>query len=332
MPIISNFPTGIDGSAYGTCSTASDVAAKTVTFSGFKLVTGASVKVKFLNENEASNITLNVNETGAKAIMYHGNPIGSNTIKANGVYEFSFDGTNWDYVGALGSNAGTVQKVETNAILLASEWQGEEAPFTYCVNFPKHSNTKDFVELFIDTSATDEQLAAIQAANIAKGYWQDNTTLVLVAHGEKPEIDVPVVFYTEEVVITQEYQAVVKEVDFTLFASEWQGTEVPFTYELEFPKHDNQTDYVKLMAKEETTPEEMAVLDSLNIKKAEWATNKTLVLYAYGTKPEIDLPITVAVDSLFGSVNLDYYTKEETEALITSMIEESWTSIIGGAY
>lgn len=55
--------------AFGTCSTAADVAEKTVTVTGgastFTLYTGVSVRIKFTNANTASNPTLNVNNTGA---------------------------------------------------------------------------------------------------------------------------------------------------------------------------------------------------------------------------------------------------------------------------
>lgn len=108
MPIISNFPTGIDGSAYGICSTKSNVSAKTVSYSGFKLVTGSSVKVKFINGNTAENPTLNVNSTGEKQITYLGAPISKTVIKEHGVYEFLFDGTNWDFVGSIDNDDSTL--------------------------------------------------------------------------------------------------------------------------------------------------------------------------------------------------------------------------------
>ena len=61
-----------DGTAnrvnYGTCSTAAGTAAKTVACTGFALVTGAEITVKFTVTNTAANPTLNVNNTGAKFI------------------------------------------------------------------------------------------------------------------------------------------------------------------------------------------------------------------------------------------------------------------------
>ncbi len=62
-----------DGSAnvvhFGKCTTAADVSSKVVTLSGFTtLVDGARISVYFMYGNTASDCTLNVNGTGARAI------------------------------------------------------------------------------------------------------------------------------------------------------------------------------------------------------------------------------------------------------------------------
>lgn len=89
---------------YGTCSTAAATAAKVVSLTGFTLVTGATVKVKFTVTNTASSPTLNVNSTGAKAIMYRGSAISAGYLAANRVYEFVYDGTDWELVGDINTN------------------------------------------------------------------------------------------------------------------------------------------------------------------------------------------------------------------------------------
>lgn len=81
---------------YGVCSIASSTADKTVTTSvPFVLEAGARVSVKFNNTNTASNMTLNVNSTGAKNVYFNSSPVGAYVILANNVYEFIYDGTNW---------------------------------------------------------------------------------------------------------------------------------------------------------------------------------------------------------------------------------------------
>lgn len=92
---------------YGTCGTAAATTAKTVALTGFKLVTGAKVAVKFTvtNTGAVGSLTLNVNSTGAKNIKYrNGNLPSAGTLAANRVYEFVYDGTYWQLIGDLDTN------------------------------------------------------------------------------------------------------------------------------------------------------------------------------------------------------------------------------------
>lgn len=98
-------PSGITGAGvyYGVCSTAGATAAKTVTLSrgdGFALATGVTVFIKFTAANTASNPTLNVNGTGAKALMQYGTTAMSTNQqstgwRANSIVALTYDGTNW---------------------------------------------------------------------------------------------------------------------------------------------------------------------------------------------------------------------------------------------
>lgn len=84
---------------YTTCSTAAGTGAKVVALTNFALTTGSCVRVKFTNTNTAGNVTLNVNNTGAKPIMQYGVvPVGTDVSiswNAGEVVEFVYDGTNW---------------------------------------------------------------------------------------------------------------------------------------------------------------------------------------------------------------------------------------------
>lgn len=85
---------------YGVCETAKATAAKTVTVTGnFTLETGATIAVKFTNTNTASSPTLNVNETGAKAIKRYGTTAAGTAAysswQAGQVVIFVYDGTQW---------------------------------------------------------------------------------------------------------------------------------------------------------------------------------------------------------------------------------------------
>ena len=85
---------------YGVCDTAAGTATKVVTVDNFSLETGAVVIVKFANANTASSPKLNVNGTGAKAIMRYGTTAASTSSGSSGWYAgavsiFVYDGTNW---------------------------------------------------------------------------------------------------------------------------------------------------------------------------------------------------------------------------------------------
>lgn len=87
---------------YGTCNTAAATAAKTVSISGFSLVTGARIAVKFSYTNTASSPTLNVNSTGAKSITLRNSAIGEDFFLAGKIYDFIYNGSSWDLVtGAI---------------------------------------------------------------------------------------------------------------------------------------------------------------------------------------------------------------------------------------
>lgn len=100
---------------YGTCSTEAGTAAKVVSLSGFALKTGSRVMVKFTVTNTAGSPTLNVNGTGAKSIMYRGAAISAGYLAANRVYEFVYDGTNYELIGDINTDTDTDTKV-TNTL------------------------------------------------------------------------------------------------------------------------------------------------------------------------------------------------------------------------
>ena len=91
--------------AYGTCATAAATAAKTITLSGnaqWTLTTGSVIMVYFSTSNSASNVTLNVNGTGAYPIWYNNAEYTSNgtayTGYAKRVIVYMFNGTHWVWV------------------------------------------------------------------------------------------------------------------------------------------------------------------------------------------------------------------------------------------
>lgn len=88
---------------YTTCSTAAATVDKAVTLDNFVLTTGSKVYVKFTVANTASNPTLNVSGTGAKAIIFNNANIPASYLKI-GLYEFIYDGTYWNFIGGGGGS------------------------------------------------------------------------------------------------------------------------------------------------------------------------------------------------------------------------------------
>lgn len=108
-------------SHYGTCSTAAATAAKVVSCTNYTLVTGSRIIVKFTVTNTAAvaNLTLNVNSTGAKAIKYrNANLSSAGVLAANRVYEFIYDGTNYQIVGDLDTNTNTTYTADDTTLAL----------------------------------------------------------------------------------------------------------------------------------------------------------------------------------------------------------------------
>lgn len=98
---------GFDGSAnvnhYATCSSAIDLAAKTVDLANFTLAVGATAIITFINGNKATSPTLNINSTGDKAIINAGQAL--NVVNAGTTLMVVYDGTNYQVVGGIGGAA-----------------------------------------------------------------------------------------------------------------------------------------------------------------------------------------------------------------------------------
>lgn len=96
------------GYGVGTCSTAGDNAAKTVTINNYVLKKGGIVAVHFLYAFQTTNPTLNVNGTGAKPIVQFGEAIAPGRVKYNTVLTMMFNGTSFDVIAMESYTASAV--------------------------------------------------------------------------------------------------------------------------------------------------------------------------------------------------------------------------------
>lgn len=95
-----NVKYSIASTAYGYCQTAAVAAAKVVDMTGFTLLEGTTIHVKFQYANTAANPTLNVNGTGAKNIVLYGTEKAGTAAETSGwqagaVVSLTYDGTSW---------------------------------------------------------------------------------------------------------------------------------------------------------------------------------------------------------------------------------------------
>lgn len=138
---------------YGECSTPGDTQAKTVTVENFSLETGVRVLVKFTVDNTAIAPTLAVNSTTAKSIMYRGSAISSTALKANRIYEFVYDGTDWELIGDLDSTSFiiTAEATDDNVVILTGASGSNKVTYDakHAKKGPSNGYTSDNTTTFI---------------------------------------------------------------------------------------------------------------------------------------------------------------------------------------
>lgn len=107
------------GQGYGTCATAAATAAKVVTLSGYTLIVGGYVGVKFTYSVPA-NATMNINSKGAKAIYYKGAAITSGVINAGDTAIFLYNGSQYHLI-AIDTDRAKITSLESamNGLSLA---------------------------------------------------------------------------------------------------------------------------------------------------------------------------------------------------------------------
>ena len=93
------------GIGYGICDTAASTTAKVATLSGYNLVQNGVVAIQFDNAVSAGS-TLNINNQGAKPILYKGVAIVDKVIKAGNTATFYYDGTSYQLVAVDNPSGG----------------------------------------------------------------------------------------------------------------------------------------------------------------------------------------------------------------------------------
>ena len=86
------------------CTTEASTSAKTVNATGYVLAEGVQCNIRMVNANTANGVTLNINDTGAKALYYNGVQAStSNSWVAGEVLEVYYDGTQYQCASVAGT-------------------------------------------------------------------------------------------------------------------------------------------------------------------------------------------------------------------------------------
>lgn len=91
----------IEISHYAYCDTPGNISEKTIELSGFSMMIGAKVTVRFQHTDVIGNPTLNVSGTGAHPIRYHSLNIPPNYIQSGAALDLVYAGARWEVVGDL---------------------------------------------------------------------------------------------------------------------------------------------------------------------------------------------------------------------------------------
>ncbi|MCI8418479.1 MAG: hypothetical protein HFI33_13475 [Lachnospiraceae bacterium] len=253
-------PTSIDelsgsekllSSNYGICSTSATATEKIVDCEDFSLVNGTEITVKFLSSNTVDNITLNVNNTGAKDIYYKDTPIARNYLQKNGTYSFRYNGTYYEFVGDSNTASGIVStesdglcpklegtgekylrddgtwntpngnaSLDIPVTLLSSDWIGNSAPYSLTLSLPEIREGMTPLYMLDDSAVSDKIWDYMQYAySLITGYSTKYAEITFYA-ADKPDRDVYIILKgvpTQQLEFVDNTVAVVVPIDgFTL--------------------------------------------------------------------------------------------------------------------
>lgn len=186
-------PTGATGpigpagnpSFFGTCATAAATSTKVVSCANYTLQSGTLIAVYFTTAQTATDIALNINNTGAKSLKFKGEVLVNNTTigwTANSTILFSYDGEYYQIVGIIGGTFISTQ------LLAASNWSNK----VYSLESAYPSSLYD-IELSIGSTTTDAMCDALANARIVGSA----TTNIITALGTQPAIDISVAIFVK---------------------------------------------------------------------------------------------------------------------------------------
>lgn len=152
------------GIGYGVCSTSASTAAstaRTVSMTGFSLVTGAIVVVSFTNGIGVANAKLSVNSTTAKQIYYRGSALDSDTVHAGDVVSMIYNGTYWHILSIEKPIDNALSSTSNNAVrnkVITTALDGKQNKLTPGTGISIATGTTDTISVNFGTVSSGNTL------------------------------------------------------------------------------------------------------------------------------------------------------------------------------
>lgn len=157
-----------------TCNSSDNDVIKIVDYTGFVLETGSRVLVKFTNDNTASNPKLNVNDTGAKSIMYNNAIIEANVLVKNSIYEFVYDGTNYNLEPQFRGDPQYYKAMYDPIPVKFTDTSGVVHSYTGTIKYVEFTYTGTETDFKVEASSIQSILVNVNASDFNTGD-SDNT-------------------------------------------------------------------------------------------------------------------------------------------------------------
>ena len=139
QPLVTTGSTAPLGFGYGVCETAGATAAKTVSMTNTVLTPGGIIAVNFQNAFTASNPTLSVNGSAAKAIKLYGNAMPMGKVHNNTILVMYYDGTQFNVIAIQSQTAaaptGFVDLALPSGLLWCEHNVGASTPYEHGLYF-----------------------------------------------------------------------------------------------------------------------------------------------------------------------------------------------------
>lgn len=141
---------------YGICETDSDIAEKIVPCTGFTLIEGARIAVKFIHDNSATEPLLKVGNNLATPIFYKENNIEPDKLISNVIYEFIYTNGHFDLVPGILYDNEIQEAIEEESEQRKSALKFLTARVDEIAKLPEGSTTGDaeVVDIRIGTDGT----------------------------------------------------------------------------------------------------------------------------------------------------------------------------------